>query len=107
MTNICEIGDFSFMNNSDHLSRIAFEDAWETINKMPGAIDFIRNKNPYIPWAFTSDHNCIKIINNLSLIDQHSGCSIAVTMRTMENIIKYGWDVFVVKYIKIQLAANS
>ncbi len=39
----------------------------------------------------------IEIMNNLKLADQHSGCSIALTMRNIENIYKYGWKQWVCK----------
>lgn len=93
-------GDFSFIDFK--LERETLEDAWNTVINMKDGVDIMLNKDKDEPWAFTSNPNCKKIINNLKMLHEHSGCSLALTMRQIENIIKYGWDKFYIDYMKHQ-----
>lgn len=94
---IYNIGDFSFV--TDNLERMVYEDAWKTINTLDiNYINYIKNKNINESWMFTTDKNALYIMNNLEMKDYHSGASMALTMRAMEHIIKFGWDSFVQNY---------
>lgn len=91
------VGDFSFI--TDLPSRIALQDAWQTIHIVDGAIEYVKNKPSAEPWAFTSNKEALCYMKSLKLYDQHSGCSIAWTMRTTENIVKRGWVEWKSSYI--------
>ena len=95
MNNNYIIGDFSFVN--DNLERTVYEDAWKTVNKLD-VINYLKNKDINEPWMFINNDTALMIINNLEMKDYHSGCSLALTMRAMEYIAKYGWNDFVQKY---------
>lgn len=83
-------GDFSFIINA--LIREAYIDAWETIHTDKRYLNYLRTKPVSTPWAFIQNPLAREIINSLKLADTHSGCSVAITMRSMEQIIKYGWQ---------------
>jgi hypothetical protein len=82
-------GDFSAF---DPLERMGYEDAWETIHSMPGAIEYLKAKDKSMSWMKTTDPFAEKLMKQLKMYEHHSGCSIALTMRAMENIVKYGWE---------------
>ena len=83
-------GDFSFID-SDFV-RKTYEDAWETIHSCNEYIDFIRNKSINEPWMYNKNEMINKICNSLKYANIHSGASIALTMRAIEYIIKFGWN---------------
>lgn len=94
-------GDFSIIKCG--LTRTCYEDAWETIHKDVGYIEYLKHKNKDVPWMFIEDKNALKIMNNLKMKDYHSGASMALTMRLMETIIKYGWDTFIESEIRASI----
>ena len=91
-------GDFSFISHK--LTRACYEDAWTTIHKVNGAIEYLKNKNINKPWMFINDAEANNIMNELSMYHFHSGASLSLTMRQMETIVKYGWDTYVESEIK-------
>ena len=93
---IPDLGDFSFIKSD--FERMYIEDAWETIHRVDNAIQYIKNKKSNESWAFTQNEMALTIYNSLKLKDGHSGCSIALLMRSMEYIIKNGWKEFYNKY---------
>jgi len=89
-------GDFSFID--DRFSREIYEDAWNTIHLKPEYIEYIRQKSPRQAWVTNRDPIAVEIYSSMKLINKHSGCSVACTMRTMEYIIKNGWNAWVEKF---------
>lgn len=96
---IPNIGDFSFIKSD--FQRIYIEDAWETIHRVDNAIEYIKNKDSSEPWIFTQNEMALTIYHSLKLKDGHSGCSIALVMRSMEYIIKNGWKSYYKRYTSI------
>jgi dGTP triphosphohydrolase len=86
-------GDFSFIK--DAMARQVYEDAWKTINKIPNAHEHIRTRPSSQSWMFSSNEQDLHIMKSLSMYEYHSGCSLALTMREMEAIVKYGWTEWV------------
>jgi hypothetical protein len=93
MIPIPDRGDFSFI--AEQFTRQMYEDAWETVHSQPKYIEYCINKSNETPWLFIEDETANEIMKNLKLVNQHSGCSVAILMRNIEVILKYGWDEWV------------
>ena len=85
------VGDFSFMTSMQR----ECQDAWDTVNANPEFVEYVKSKSPQESWAYTSNPTAMKIMSSLKCKDQHSGASIACTMRAIEFIFRYGWNKFV------------
>jgi hypothetical protein len=88
-------GDFSFIENG--FIRDMYEDAWKTVHSNQEFIDYIKNKSSDEPWMIIENELANKICKSLKYANTHSGASMALTMRAMEDIIKFGWDEWVTK----------
>ena len=82
-------GDFSLIKCE--LTRRVYEHAWSTIHSRLEFVYYMIQKPIDVPWAFIEHPTANEIIRNLKLLDEHCGCSVALTMRNMETIMKKGW----------------
>ena len=83
---------------TDELTRMYVRDAYEAVNKTPVPYDFISSFNDDTRGFTFCDNGMIpKIFNNMELKDSHSGCSVGITLRNVEYIIKHGFDAYIVK----------
>ncbi len=74
-----------------------YEDAFKAVEATPGGWEFLETMAPpdekgYMFW----NHPIQKSIEaNMKLLNDHSGASYGMTMRTVEFIAKHGWDAWV------------
>lgn len=86
--------DFNFINIESR--RLEISSAYNTITEM-NKWDFLKNYNPDEECGFMFDQN--EEINNIKTkinenYNGHSGCSLAITMRHMHEIAKYGIEYY-------------
>lgn len=92
-----QLGDFSFIKHE--LSRDCLQDAWDSVQSDPEFIKYVANKPTEDAWVNVSVTHPVgsRIVNSLKLLDVHSGCSLACTMRTIESILKRGWNQWYIR----------
>ena len=82
--------DANLINELKEQEGIMLQSAYDTITRLE-AWDFLQSYNPPHETGFMLDTNpkILKIMNEMSkAYGGHSGCSMAITMRKMQNIAK-------------------
>lgn len=93
-------GDFSFMiNSSDDTTSFygkCLEDIWNTIHGNERYIKYIMTRTHSAPFSMENNPVFYEITRALKYHDQHSGCSIAIMFRNVQNIMinKISWEKF-------------
>ena len=89
-------GDFSFMKDkmfasylSDIYNAVSITENWDSIRHFNGD-----------SFMYANDSFLHDIKMNMKFLDEHSGSSYGVCMRTIEYIAKHGWSDFVQNYSK-------
>lgn len=87
-------GDFSFI--TDPLTKMLLEDAYQAVT-MSNSWTALRDTSPPDDkgFMFSVSPTTDAIDKLMRFLDQHSGASYALTMRSMEAIAKKGWVEFV------------
>ena len=85
-------GDFSKLNFNEHTvplladayQAVTVTEEWANMAKDPGTTGFAWSREPYLN----------RITGAMKLANEHTGATMAWTLRVMQQIAQKGWDTF-------------
>lgn len=96
---IYETGDFSFIN--DRWFRDMIEDGYQAVTATEGGWDFFKEWTPPADkgYMWSTHPKMTEITRNMKLYEDHSGSTLAMTMKSMQKIARLGWNGYVEEYL--------
>lgn len=93
-------GDFSAIPGMTKMSIETYTDAYKAVSKL-NLWDYLANMpEEDKKFGFGNSKEMDSILEAMELKNDHSGASFAITMWTMEDIAKKGWDAYINSYLK-------
>jgi hypothetical protein len=89
-------GDFSFMTSS-YGSTAELKDAYDAITKA-GAWELMARDPGEGGYMFSTTIDLSHVHKHMSLLDNHSGATYGIMMRTMQYIAVNGWEAYLADF---------
>jgi hypothetical protein len=101
MSSIPPRGNFDWVEDS--WNKWAFKDAFNTLESTEGAWEWMKTAEPPTDEGFMwwNHPMCNKIRGHMD--DGHSGVSAAICMRIMQQMAKWGWELWAAQEIVAQM----